>query len=371
MEVKFISKTPIHIGDGNIYYSSEFLIKDETLYKISLIDFLKLKDKKFLKNLKNYISLNEFASYDDIKDFIKYSIKTKYKYIKYIKKVRSYIKENNIPYIPGSSVKGVIRNTLIWNYITSNKDITDEFLNSLRKDLKNKMIKKKIMFINKIFNLRVGKYNAKYDLLKFLEISDFIPERYNLNITNVKTYSLVKNNLKQKVKINFVESLSGEFVGSINLQFDKLKFALKDRKNYPLLEDKLSIFGVDKELNEDNFIIYLKNSLRKFNEWCLNKEIELCKQAKNSKEFIEKIKEIKILNKKENIIRIGFGTGTIYQTLIKLVEEYDPKLVYDIINKLKLGKFKRKINENKKIYPPYPKSIEFIDNNLPLGWLKW
>ena len=372
MKIKLVSETPTHIGNGNKYSSFEFLIKDKMLHRISLLNFLKSKDENFLKNLENCTSLHEFASYDDIKDFIKYSIKTEYTNIK---DVREHIKENDIPYIPGSSVKGAIREALLWNYVVNDKNKINELLINLRLGLRYRKNKKEIgnFFINKIFNLQNNKYDAKYDLLKFLEISDFIPDRYNLEIINVKTHSLTRNRLEQKRFSIFAESLTGEFNGEINLQCDRLEFALRDKNNYPLLTDKLFILGIDQEIDITNFIIYLKNSLRKFNEWCLNKEIELCKQAENSSEFVKELEKIKTLNEKENLIRMGFGVGTIYQTLIKLVEEHDVKLAKEIVNNLKLGKFMRNFDyrTKDKLYPPYPKSIEFTDNNLPIGWLKW
>jgi len=371
MKIKFVSETPIHVGSGNKYSSFEFLIKDKMLHRISLLNFLKSKDEKFLKNLENYTSLNEFASYDEIKDFIRYSIKTEYTNIK---DVREHIKENDIPYIPGSSIKGAIREALLWNYIVNDKNKINELLSDLRLDLRYRKNKKDTgtFFINKIFNLKNNRYDAKYDLLKFLEISDFTPNKYGLEIISIKTYSLIGNRLKQKYGV-FVESLSGEFNGEIKLQCDKLKFALRNKNNYPLLTDKLSILGIDQEIDENNFITYLKNSLRRFNEWCLNKEIELCKQTENSEDFIKKLEKIKTLNEKENLIRVGFGIGTIYQTLIKLIEEHDVKLAREIVNRLKLGKFARNIDyrTKDKLYPPYPKSIEFTDDNLSLGWLKW
>ena len=372
MKIKLVSETPTHIGNGNKYSSLEFLIRNNLLHRISLLNFLKSKDENFLKNLENCTSLHEFASYDDIKDFIRYSIKTKYTNIK---EVRENIKERDIPYIPGSSIKGAIREVLLWNYVVNDKNKINELLINLKLGLRYRKNKKEIgnFFINKIFNLQNNKYDAKYDLLKFLEISDFIPDRYNLEIINVKTHSLTRNRLEQKRFSIFAESLSGEFKGEINLQYDKLKFALRDKNNYPLLTDKLFILGIDQEIDENNFITHLKNSLRKFNEWCLNKEIELCKQAENSRDFVKELGNIKNLNEKETLIRVGFGVGTIYQTLIKLVEEHDIKLAREIVNNLKLGKFMRNFDyrTKDKLYPPYPKSIEFTDNNLPIGWLKW
>ncbi len=82
---------------------------------------------------------------------------------------------------------------------------------------------------------------------------------------------------------------------------------------------------------------------------------------------------MKQLNNSNNLIRVGFGVGTMYQTLIKLIEEEDIELAEQIVNKFKLGKFKRRIDSRTgtKLTPPYPTSIEFTEDGKPLGWLKW
>lgn len=56
-----------------------------------------------------------------------------------------------------------------------------------------------------------------------------------------------------------------------------------------------------------------------------------------------------------------------------MIEERDIDLAKDIVNELRLGKFLRNIDRDNKnrLFPPYPKSIEFTEKGEPLGWLKF
>jgi len=115
-------------------------------------------------------------------------------------------------------------------------------------------------------------------------------------------------------------------------------------------------FNKDKNKNdiEEKALSHIKKCLSEFNKWCLEKEITLCK---SNDEFVTKLKEYK----NKNAIRLGFGIGTTYQTLIKLIEENDRELFFKIKKILRLGRY----------VSIYPKSIEFTAKNESLGWLEW
>ena len=73
----------------------------------------------------------------------------------------------------------------------------------------------------------------------------------------------------------------------------------------------------------------------------------------------------------ECLIRLGAGVGTLYQTMMGLIEEHDPDLALAFINSFRLGKYDRTIVDRKELDTPYPKSIEFTTNKKPVGWLAW
>jgi len=397
MEIKLETLTPVHAGTGNSYGKAEFITEDNELRRIifsrlydSLSEeqreelLLELEEKEF--NLDEVVRKNKIRVSEDM---ILYRALMK---SSPSREIREQIKTNNVPYIPGSSIKGSIRTALLWKFICENYDNLRDKINSciyktLRSNLPLEKKKKNICneFISKVFQLNDRKYDAKYDLLKFLHVSDFMPNEEDaskiIEIEKIVGYSLKRDNKfenwaiirtrrgNRKVSlINYLEVVEKdmEFNGSISLN-PLIKVALENNQEYPLLKDKLEILGLDESnLEEEKMLTHIKNTLREFNKWAIDKEIELCRKVSNGRNFCEVLESIDT----GNSIRIGFGVGTTYQTLIKLIEEKDVDLAQRIVNTLRLGKFSRNIKENK-LTPPYPKSIEFTSQKEPLGWMRF
>ncbi len=387
--------TPVHVGTGNKYSGVEFVLKDDMLYRVSLDKLLKELTEDQREDLTERLEDRNFSLTNFLKDK-KIALSEIKRYASGFdgvgtpREIAELIKTNNRAYIPGSSIKGVIRSALLW-HVTKNK--MDELIGVIRKDLeriKRRDLKKGIgmEFVEDIFRVddktqkQDKNYDAKYDLLKFLEIDDFMHVNYNHNIEEVKTYSLKKEGYfdnwtiirgKKRFLNQFVESISIKeiFKGTIRLS-PQIKEAFKYEAEYPLLKEKLPILGLKNDLNEEDMKKHLLEVIGGFNDWCLSKEIELCRKANNAKAFLKELDFLKRQNKTEHLIRIGFGSGTIYQTLIKQVEEEDVVFAQNIVNAVPLGKNNRKIDfkTNKSLYPPYPKTLEFTRTSKPMGWLR-
>ncbi len=248
-----------------------------------------------------------------------------------------------MPYVPGSSIKGAIRSGLLWFTICKDDEKINKLIGSLKADLKYNRgdLRKTIgrRFVEDFFRVNGTdkKYDAKYDLLKFLQVSDFMPTNHTLAVENVKTFSLKREGSfdnwtiirirgkNKKINLNqYVETVTGTFEGTINLS-PQIKIALKNEKEYPLLEQKLNILGLNNSLNEKDLTNHLKKVLHEFNDWCLAQEIKLCEKANNSNLFLKELNELRSQNKENTIMRAGFGVGTVYQTLIKVIENKDRK----------------------------------------------
>ena len=198
-----------------------------------------------------------------------------------------------------------------------------------------------------------------------------MPVDARLSAVNLKTYSLKRGNLEAKYSV-IVEAVRGRFSGTISLS-SQIYTALENTDEYPLLMDRLKILGLKDDFHDEEVMKHLKTVLRDYNGWCIEKEIELASSADNGNQFAEGLEELERLNRSSNLIRVGFGVGTMYQTLIKLIEEADVELAKNIVNKFKLGNFKRDLDRRTGtgLSPPYPKSIEFTDDYNPIGWLRW
>jgi len=410
--------TPVHIGTGVKYTRSEFMVENGILYRISLKKLLDGLSEHELENLISQLehrrfSIGDFLQHVDVEldEISVYSVECQMT----PDEVREQIKTGNVVYIPGSSIKGAIRGALLYWHLKNNdwmvpvcylkngrrvgytdinlldllqgkeqrfSDRTKLLIRPLFKDSEDRNRKRfGSRFIDLIFGVKpfVFKNNrviynpdAKYDLLKFLHISDFMPVDAHLCAANLKTYSLKHKNLEAKSFDTIVEAVRGRFSGTISLS-SQIFTALENAGEYPLLREKLKILGLEDDFHNGEVLKHLKIVFRDYNMWCIEKEIELVSSADNGNRFVEALEELERLNRSSNLIRVGFGVGTMHQTLIKLIEEEDVKLAERIVNKFKVGKFGRNIDRitGTGLFPPYPKTIEFTEDGDPMGWLKW
>ncbi|RLC37248.1 type III-A CRISPR-associated RAMP protein Csm5 [candidate division Kazan bacterium] len=367
MKIKLKTITPIHIGTGQKYGRIECLVRKDRVFRISLEKVMKIYGQSIIEKIIERIETDEFNVMNNVDEnkVLKYSLLNKANYTK--GDIREHIKTDTyMPYIPGSSIKGSVRTALLWNFFKNNTQSFDSFLSSLNNKINKpgRCNKKYLMadLIQNVFNFVKGKYNAQKDLLKFFLISDFMPLNVEIFLDKINTHDL-KNNKPLIRASMFAECITGEFIGEIALS-EQIKFFNNDE----FFKIKFNeIFGVEidckKEIKEieTEVVNNIKTILRNFNKWAEYHETKLEEKMKLN---------INIPPQDINKIRLGFGVGTIYQTLIKLIEEYDVTLAKNVVNKCFLGKFSRKIDFNTKnsLYPPYPKTVELNEDNKPLGW---
>ena len=409
---------PVHIGTGMSYNRAEFVVKNDILHRISLRKLIDMLSGHEIDNLtaqleRGSFSIGDFLQRTDVEpdEVSVYSLGCKM----VPNEVREQIKTANRVYIPGSSIKGAIRGALLYWHLKTNDwmipvcylkkgeifGYTDiNLLDLIRGDVQRfsdgKPVpakplfedyedKNKKRFGNRFIGIVFGvkpfvltekgirsNFDAKYDLLKFLHISDFMPVDARLSAANLKTYSLKHKNLEAKSYSTIVEAVRGRFSGTISLS-SQIYTALENTDEYPLLMDRLKILGLKDDFHDEEVMKHLKTVLRGYNGWCIKKEIELVSSADNGNQFAEVLEELERLNQCGNLIRVGFGVGTMYQTLIKLIEEEDVELANRIVNRFNLGKFGRNIDRRTgtNLLPPYPKTIEFTDDYNSIGWLRW
>lgn len=409
---------PVHIGTGMSYNRVEFVVKNDILHRISLRKLIDMLSGHEIDNLTSQLergsfSIGDFLQRTDVEpdEVSVYSLGCKM----VPNEVREQIKTANRVYIPGSSIKGAIRGALLYWHLKTNdwmipvcylkkgeifgytdinlldlirgdvqrfsdgkpvpaKPLFEDYEDKNKKRLGNRFIN--MVFGVKPFVLKEGDirptFDAKYDLLKFLHISDFMPVDARLSAVNLKTYSLKHKNLEAKSYSTIVEAVRGRFSGTISLS-SQIYTALENVDEYPLLMDKLKILGLKDDFHDEEVLKHLKTVLRDYNGWCIEKEIGLVSSADNGNRFAEGLEELERLNRSDNLIRVGFGIGTMYQTLIKLIEEEDVELAKRIVNRFNLGKFERNIDRRTgtNLSPPYPKTIEVTDDYNPIGWLRW
>lgn len=382
MKLELKTVTPVHIGTGDKYGGAEIYRSGAGYVRTSISDIAYHLEGKayeeFLSGLEEPgFLLDEFLSrHPGVKPKERYLLKSPEKAIS--DEVRECIKTGfDIPYIPGSSLKGAIRTALIWQACKDDPAFPPD--SSAMGRPNKKWIGSE--FFNSILTLHPRKNDPKYDLLRFLEVSDFMPVTPHMHLYELKTWSLQKNRgMIQKPFSIYCETLWARCEGTITLSPD-IAHTLSHR-DYALLREKLPLLGItasdltgiDDPIQrgkiEQKVITHLKKIMKAFIGAALEHDLALCSE-KGGEELQKAIQRMQGEHQTKDLIRLGFSIGTTYQTVMDLIENQDAGLAAQLITDLRLGRYPR-TSEFDSVSPPYPKSIEFFTSNMEMpGWVEW
>ncbi len=395
--------------------------------KLKLYNFFKNGKDKILKEYLNYIEKNKksnvlLGQFDENK---KFHIKSQLKH------------PSGSPYIPGSSIKGAIRTALLFDIIKQSDNTKTTILNKAlgkayndaEKSLINNKNNKHLDKIKKIFAEELEKnyfystyeepqkniyatspnqikeeFDEKYDLLKFLRISDANLSDHSKK--NQEYYYVIKKSLlilkdkEPQHQTPYIEAINENLIFEFTIDFDIFYlFELsklydynhnaiieKDKnekiisKKWINLREKIqSIYGIDiKNLNQNNLndfkkniiqniinkIIIFFNEIKKFN-------IEFSKKIKDKKSYLFDEKQSKTFDSQKSdssfylnlAFASGFYTTTIYLYFYKLYK-IDPNnklamLFNDTMQLLEIGKK----NKNSFNFSTFPVSRTVFEHN--------
>ena len=197
---------PLHIGSGHEIGKKDWILnrRDNTAYIIDEVKlFTYLKNNNLLSSFEKYMlvsskgGLFEWAKEnriinDIIHQTAKYSLDCEnIAQVKTVKGIQTFIKDGyGKPYIPGSSIKGAIRNILLSQSIEKDTHSNDDIISALRKpdagDNKNKLSREADKLDKKYFRT-LSREGSKYDdavndVMSGIKISDSKPLSFN-NLT--------------------------------------------------------------------------------------------------------------------------------------------------------------------------------------------
>lgn len=323
----------IYILDQN-----KILKSFETLDAVIVDDYINLLMNK--NNQQNPYSLKHFFKEHDIsyKELAQRVLKTEAN-IKN-EQIQEIIKTGTRPYIPGSSIKGVIRTALLYFHRKENRFTIDNAVQTIS-DKRNVDIGKEVF----------GKMEE--DIFKYLHVSD---TNY-LSPDDVKIVKINRYHLKKK-------SPTVSLVTEVIPEGKQLKFKLqcKAKKDLQYLNPKLSYFYEDQNKSGEKTILQKVNA---FSKKLLTHELDVIekfsvpviKGVKNILERLYDLAETFEKNKNGAILRLGFGKTFFDNTINHLFTKEDMK-------KLPL-KFDFK--------EPFPKTRYFTENqnvyDSVLGWV--
>lgn len=229
-------------------------------------------------------------------------------------------------YIPGTEIKGAMRTSLLYTLLQdgTNYEILKKALNKLRlafkktlpsqnkaKELSHVADAQSESGIERVF-LRGKERDAKYDLLKFLQISDTNSVNIaQLSISPIKVLGSSKN-----IPPIWVETINPQTMFSFDLKIQKEAF--------------LTPLGLGKWVDG--------LSQEKIFESCYNRSKEMLEEERkyfvNEKIISALIKRIEKENQPSSpLLRLGSGQGFLGTTVDLKVKQKDPELYEEVIRK--------------------------------------
>lgn len=341
--VKFNIKTitPVHIGTGDVFMSSEYFL-----------DTVEIQNKKYsafkrIDLIKYFNSLNESEQNELSKNLLNPNYilpKLSDEYLRYFafnnckerpnpgNGIHENIKVKDRPYIPGSSIKGAIENALIYNSL-SFRDIEDMFNHGRFND----------SFIKKFFSPNGNPQNS---IMRFLQVSDSTTS-IRPYIYDIKTIKVDRRGtFKAPMKLFYETIVANKLSASLATTYDS---DIYQKLN---LENKSYLLDID----------YIKESLYNFANDYIDFEIEFSERYN-----IDKSKSFYRALKKKNtvetpLMRLGSTKGLLSSGFIFKVKLHDSIGYFNDIKK-NIGGRKARFD--------YPITRRVINKTrYPTGWVQ-
>ena len=366
INIKTIS--PIHIGSGESYGTSEFVTgkakgkngpvptfkrinlskyylsltddrKDEFLHSLSTQNF---ELSSFESNIKDF---NVYTSYDRCKESIKPN-----------QEIEENIKTLNQLYIPGSSLKGAIKTAILFNSI-SPRDIRkiDDIIRVNRRTGK-KQVGRDNRILDDIFSASSARNKAQASIMKFLQVADSSTTKVPA-VYDVLSVMATENGSKQFYKRHGATVRS--FLECIrpNINLKTTITTNYNEKTYARLglDDKDRLIEID----------FIKKSIYDLSDAFINYELEF--SEKYGIDYLNKFyKNIQKDNTPESpLLKVGAGSGFLATTVGLKIKEYDEEEFEDYFEKV------RQAARGHNYLFEYPKSRKIIAKGAkPLGWVK-
>lgn len=355
-------------------------------YRLNIFDFIQkyLKKPEINQWLKEEIKKNRF---------IKYKIPT-YLNRNLTRQISTHIKTpTNQVYIPGSTLKGLIRTSLLNEYLQDIFDSKDtvkinELKNKLLLNINNSQIKIDKFsqsVINDFFKFRSGNYDAKNDIMKFIRVSDTNAIDVSAACEVIHPVILTRTGREQQGQLNPMEVIKSGVTFEFNIDFDIdfLRNTIRkiDEHDKKYLEQSLKIFKISSNevMNKEKSTV-IEEVYKTIEDSLYNYSIFV---SKKNDTFIQSNKQIKEPKYEEDDIlaQIGWGTGFHTKTILfnfinnYWKEDVSFKDIYTkIFRKYNIVRNRNKNNQNAEInLDDFPSSRRLIkENNFykQLGWIK-
>ena len=332
--------TPVHIGTGDVYMSSEYFLDKAKINNKEYPVFRRIDLRKYFSSL-DKVGQDKFSNDLLNPKYILPKISNKYqRYFAFNKcvsrpnpgnEIHENVKILDKPYIPGSSIKGAIENAILFNALSS-KDI-------------EKMFNGRGINENVIKRFFSPSGNPQDNIMRFLQISDTNTSNrpYIYDIQTLKANR--DGTFKKQFKLYYETIVSKKLNSTITTTYDE---NIYEELN---LEDKSYLIDLD----------FIKESIYEFSKEFIEYEVEFSEDYGIGKS----VNFYKALNKKNSknspVLRLGATKGLFSTTINLKIKQYD----FNYFNNVK-----RKIKGRKARFD-YPITRRVIaKSQYPTGWVQ-
>lgn len=330
MKTKITIVTPVHIGTGEDKMSFEYHLKDNTIFNYDLNDLFScipdqtLLNYKFLNNLRRSNdgskrkelneTLKRYINYNNLN--YQYSMRGDFDILPN-ENVAVQVKSLNVPYIPGSSLKGAIMNAIYYDFISLH---LNEFCDYIRKysNSNNKNIENFIIYYYSDYNDKMVK-EFMHMFASYIMCSDAYFDK--LVLVNTIRKKVCFDEKRQEMSLSNHECIDA----NQSKDGDCIK---RDIKKMERLEEQYGDYKYCKD-----FIGYISNKqiikvCRKYFHDMLEEEITMEKENGFYEEFgLDKALNDMFTNSIKNgfYMRIGKNTNHFFKTVSYLVKKNNPE----------------------------------------------
>ncbi len=346
MKIRTVS--PVHIGSGDVLSRMEFIVDKGRILVIDFYKLFEILDKKG-KDLKavteemsqKYFSLENFLAKHEIspKAVVKREIRISDE-LSVNSDIKEAVKLKNLPYIPGSSIKGSIRTAVLWKIVNENRDLVNMAVTNVYNLLRKEGNRKKILLkADDELQKKVFGNDPREDVFRYVKVSD------SDVFSDLAVYKADVVGSSRKISV-FVEAIPEGSESSFHLKVDgdSLKRLLKGN-------------GHIRNIDTD----FIFDSLKEFSKAVIESELKYKIFPEKTRKFYE---ELYRTSDKSVFMRVGWGCGW-YSTTIGTLLASHPRFE-DLRKKLGLGR-----NPKTGIISKYfPKTRRIASTGMPFGWVE-
>lgn len=420
--------TPISITSGDFIDSFEYLIQGNYFYRLETNKIIKDimqqvpgsidKISEWVEQKENLINnsssqakrnyklnlfdfITKYLSRNDLEQkirkriteghYVKYKIPT---YLSsYSKNITPHIKTaDNKVYIPGSTLKGLIRNALLNDYFlnlieTNNVDKINLLIKKIFDKLSNKSVTKESFsqdVVNNIFNFGSQDYDAKFDLMKLVKVTDsnYVEPSEICELVQPLTITKNGNVQGQLYAIEVIKKgVTFEFTIDFDVNFLKSVANSSDPSiNKALLKEKLKDIINLENINNKSDQEIKREVLETIENAIFNVSIFIQEKDENFQQD-KKVFEPLRISENDILTKIGWGAGFHSKTIlfsylddICKINSNLKGIYQQMIDKFNIGQTPGKDKKRKDVdlqkFPTSRKVVKINNFYNQMGWVK-